>query len=126
MKVAFQGELGAFSQQAIRQLLGAKARPQPRQRFDEVYTALESGTVDAAVVPIENTLHGSIYENYDLILKHNFVITAETSLRVVHNLIAPPGITFRQVRKIYSHPVAINQCLDFFARHKSIEQIGRA
>jgi len=122
MKAAFQGELGAFSQQAIRQLLGAKARPEPCQRWDEVYSALESGEVDAAVVPIENTLHGSVYENYDLILKHNFVITAETNVRIVHNLIAPPGTTFRQVRKVYSHPVAINQCLDFFTRHKSLER----
>jgi len=122
MKVAFQGELGAFSQQAIRQLLGVKARPQPRQRFDEVYTALESGDVDAAVVPIENTLRGSIYENYDLILKHDFVITAETSVRIVHHLIAPPGISFRQVRKVYSHPVAIDQGIDFFTRHKSIQR----
>src|SRR2546423_5755452 len=122
MKVAFQGELGAFSQQAIRQLLGTKARPQPRPRFDEVYTALEAGEVDAAVVPVENTLHGSVYENYDLILKHDFVVTGETSVRVVLNLIAPPGITFRQVRKVYSHPVALNQCLDFFTRHKSIER----
>src|SRR5258708_10821333 len=122
MKVAFQGELGAFSQQAIRQLLGARARPHARQRFDEAYTALAAGDVDAAVVPIENTLHGSIHENYDLILKHDFVITAETSVRIVHNLIAPPGLTFRQVRKVFSHPVAINQCLDFFAQHASIER----
>src|SRR5262245_43257019 len=106
MRVAFQGELGAFSQQAIRQLLGTRARPQPHQRFDEVYTALESGLADAAVVPIENTLHGSVYENYDLILKHDFVVTGETSVRVVLNLIAPPGMALRQVRKVYSHPVA--------------------
>jgi prephenate dehydratase len=122
MKVAFQGELGAFSQQAIVQLLGRAAKPQPRQRFDEVYLALQAGAVDAAVVPVENTLHGSVYENYDLILKHDFVITAETSVRVVHNLIAPPGLAFAQVRRVYSHPVALNQCLDFFAKHPMIQR----
>jgi prephenate dehydratase len=122
MKIAFQGELGAFSQQAIQQLLGAKARPVPHARFDQVFAALDKGSVDAAAIPIENTLHGSIHENYDLLLKYDFAITAETSVRIVHNLIAPPGLTFAQVRTAYSHPVAINQCLDFFAKYKRIKR----
>jgi prephenate dehydratase len=123
MKVAFQGELGAFSQQAIRQLLGPRAEPAPYQRFDEVFAALRGEKVDAAVLPIENTLHGSVHENYDLLLRYDFEITAETSVRIVHNLIAPPGVTFEQVRKVYSHPVALNQCLDFFRRHKRVERV---
>jgi prephenate dehydratase len=123
MKVAFQGELGAFSQQAIRQLLGERAKPVPRQRFDEVFAALATRAVEAAVLPIENTLAGSVHENYDLLLKFDFEITAETSVRIVHNLIAPAGTTFPQVRKVYSHPVALNQCLDFFARHPRVERI---
>jgi prephenate dehydratase len=123
MKVAFQGELGAFSQQAIRQLLGARAEPAPYQRFDEVFAALRSKKVSAAVLPIENTLHGSVHENYDLLLRYDFEITAETSVRIVHNLIAPPGVSFERVRKVYSHPVALNQCLDFFRRHKRIDRV---
>jgi prephenate dehydratase len=123
MKVAFQGELGAFSQQAIRQLLGARAEPAPYQRFDEVFGALRGKKVSAAVLPIENTLHGSVHENYDLLLRYNFEITAETSVRIVHNLIAPPGVPFEKVRKVYSHPVALNQCLDFFRRHKRIDPV---
>lgn len=123
MKVAFQGELGAFSQQAIRQLLGASAEPAPYQRFDEVFAALRGKKVGAAVLPIENTLHGSVHENYDLLLRYDFEITAETSVRIVHNLIAPPGVTFERVRKVYSHPVALNQCLDFFRRHKRVERV---
>jgi len=122
MRAAFQGELGAFSQQAIAQLLGPKARPIAQPWFDQVFAALASGDVDAAVVPIENTLHGSIHENYDLLLKHDFVITGETSVRIVHNLIAPPGVTFSKVTRIYSHPVALNQCLDFLAAHKNIQR----
>jgi prephenate dehydratase len=122
-RVAFQGELGAFSQQAIRQFLGERARPVPRQRFDEVFAALAAKEVDAAAVPIENTLAGSVHENYDLLLKYDFEITAETSVRIVHNLIAPPGVTFRQIRKAYSHPVALSQCLDFFLRHPRIERV---
>jgi prephenate dehydratase len=123
MKVAFQGELGAFSQEAIRQLLGSKARPVACQRFDEVFAALEQRRVPAAVIPMENTLHGSVHENYDLLLKHDFTITAETNVRIVHHLIAPSGTAFAQVRKVYSHPVALNQCLDFFERHKRIERV---
>ena len=122
MRVGFQGELGAFSQQAIQQLLGTRARPVPHARFDQVFAALDKGLVDAAALPIENTLHGSIHENYDLLLKYDFAITAETNVRIVHNLIAPPALSFARVRKVYSHPVAINQCLDFFARHKRIER----
>lgn len=123
MKVAFQGELGAFSQQAIVQLLGPRAQPVPRQRFDEVFAALRAGEVDAAALPIENTLAGSVHENYDLLLKYDFEITAETSVRIVHNLIAPPGVKFSAIRRVYSHPVALNQCLDFFARHKRIASV---
>jgi prephenate dehydratase len=123
MKIAFQGELGAFSQQAIRQLLGPRAEPAPYQRFDEVFAALRGKKVDAAVLPIENTLHGSVHENYDLLLRYDFEITAETNVRIVHNLIAPPGVTFDRLRKVYSHPVALNQCLDFFRQHKRIQRV---
>ena len=123
IRAAFQGELGAFSQQAIRQLLGERAEPFPCQRFDQVFAALKRGEVHAAIVPIENTLAGSVHENYDLLLKFDFEITGETSVRIVHNLIAAPGMTFRQIRRVYSHPVALNQCLDFFLRHAAIERI---
>lgn len=122
MKAAFQGELGAFSQQAILQLLGPKARPIAQPQFDDVFAALANHEVDAAVIPIENTLYGSIHGNYDRLLKNDFVITAETSVRIVHNLIAPPGVTFAQVRKVYSHQVALDQCLDFFASNKQIQR----
>ena len=123
ISAAFQGELGAFSQTAIRQLLGPRARPVPYERFDKVFAALKAKKADVAVVPLENTLAGSVHENYDLLLKYPFVITAETNVRVVHNLIAPPGVNFDAVRRVYSHPVALNQCLDFFARHPKIERV---
>ncbi len=87
-----------------------------------MFAALKEGSVDCAVVPIENTLHGSVYENYDLLLKYDFVICAETSVRIVHNLIAPDGVRVRDVRKVYSHPVALNQCLDFFTRNPQMER----
>ena len=120
---AFQGELGAFSQQAIRQLLGMQAEPVARPRFDAVFSALKAGEVDVAVIPLENTLAGSVHENYDLLLKFPFEITAETSVRVIHNLIAPPGVPFRKIRRAFSHPVALNQCLDFFVKYPQVEKV---
>lgn len=122
-KIAFQGEPGAFSQQAIRQLLGEAVEPLPCQRFDEVFQTLDKDGAAGAVIPIENTLHGSVHENYDHLLNFNFTITAETNVRIVHNLIAPPGVAFSRIRRVFSHPVALNQCLEFFARHPRIERV---
>ena len=122
MKVAFQGELGAFSQEAVRQLAGVRAKSQPRERFERVFASLGAGEVDAAALPIENTLAGSVHENYDLLLKYDFEITAETNVRIVHHLIAPPGVPFDSIRLVYSHPVALDQCQDFFARHRRLER----
>jgi prephenate dehydratase len=121
--IGFQGELGAFSQQAIHQLLGKRVKPVPHQRFDQVFAALAAGSIDVAVVPLENTLAGSVHDNFDLLLKYPFEITAETSVRVIHNLIAPPGTTFRAVRNVYSHPVALGQCLDFFASNPQMNRV---
>ena len=74
----------------------------PCQRFEELYTNLRDGLVDAAVVPIENTLHGSVHENYDHLLQFELPITAETQVRIVHNLIAAPGVRPEHVKKVYS------------------------
>jgi prephenate dehydratase len=74
-------------------------------------------------VPIENTLAGSVHENYDHLVNFELPIVAETSVRIVHNLIAPKGVKFSQIKRAFSHPVALNQCLDFFARNPQIERI---
>ena len=122
-KVAFQGEKGAFSQMAVQQLLGPKVEVAPCQRFEEVFQKLARGTVTAAVIPIENTLHGSVHENYDHLLEYKLPIVAETNVRIIHNLIVLPGVTFKKVRRVYSHPVALNQCLRFFAAHPQLEKV---
>jgi prephenate dehydratase len=122
-KVAFQGEKGAFSQVAILQLMGSNVRVLPCQRFEEVFESLEARRADAAVVPIENTLHGSVHENYDHLLNFNLPIVGETNVRVAHNLIARPGIRFSDIRKVYSHPVALNQCLNFFTSNPQLERV---
>ncbi len=122
-RIAFQGERGAFSEEAARKLLGDGIDFLPCQRFEDVFRSLKAGEVDAAVIPIENTLHGSVHENYDHLLHYELPILGETSVRIVHNLIAPPGISFAKIRRVYSHPVALNQCLDFFARNPKIEKV---
>ena len=123
VKVGFQGELGAFSQEAVRQLLGERAKVVPFQRFEEVFRALDRGETDASVIPIENTLAGSVHENYDHLLHFDVKIVAETSVRIVHNLMAAPGVRFRDIRRVYSHPVALNQCLQFFTDHPEVERV---
>jgi prephenate dehydratase len=122
-QVAFQGEKGAFSQEAARQLLGENIEVLPCQRFEEVFIRLRDNRASAAVVPIENTLAGSVHENYDHLLHFEFRIVAETNVRINHNLIALPGVTFRKIRRVYSHPVALNQCLDFFTKHPELERV---
>ena len=120
-RIGFQGALGAFSQEAVVQLLGNKVEVVPLARFEDVFRALVRRKIDGAVIPIENTLAGSVHENYDHLLHFDVRIAAETSVRIIHNLIAPPGIGLKDIRKVYSHPVALNQCLKFFARHRKME-----
>jgi prephenate dehydratase len=122
MTAAFQGEPGAFSEMAARQLLGDQVQVLPCQKFTDVFQSLESGKVQAAVIPIENSLHGSVHENYDHLLHHELPIVGETNVRIVHNLIVPPGVTFKKIRRVYSHPVALNQCLRFFEQHPELEK----
>ena len=122
-RIGIQGELGAFSQEAVRQLLGSHGQVVPFPTFETVFRSLRAGKIDAAVIPVENTLAGSVHENYDHLLHFDVRIAAETNVRIVHNLIAPPGVRFADIRKVYSHQVALNQCLKFFGRHRKIERI---
>lgn len=122
-RIAFQGERGAFSEEAARKLLGPRIRVLPCQRFEDVFRSLKNGRATGAVIPIENTLAGSVHENYDHLQRFNLPIAAETSVRIMHNLIAAKGVKFKGIRRVFSHPVALNQCLDFFARNPEIERV---
>ena len=122
MKVAIQGEAGAFSHEAARRLVPGCSIV-PCARSAEVFDRLKRGSVPVAVIPIENSLAGSVAEHFDLLLTHNFFIQREFRLRIVHNLIAPPGVKLSQVRRAFSHPVALDQCRDFFRRHPHIEPV---
>src|SRR5580698_4474956 len=121
--IAFQGARGAFSEEAARKLVGADIAVLPCERFEDVFKNLKSGAVAGAAVPIENTLAGSVHENYDHLVSFELPIVAETSVRIVHNLMAPQGVPFSKIRRVFSHPVALNQCLDFFAKNPQIERI---
>ena len=120
--IAFQGERGAFSQEATRRLCGPDVDVLPCPRFEDLFRGLKDGRAAGAVVPIENTLAGSVHENYDHLVNFELPIVAETSVRIVHNLIARKGVKFSQIKRVFSHPVALNQCLDFFAKNPQIER----
>jgi prephenate dehydratase len=121
-RAAFQGEFGAFSQVAVQQLAGEDCRPVPMQSFEEVFVSVVNGKCHCAVIPIENTLHGSVHENYDHLIKYDLPIRGETFVRIVHNLIVPPEVKFSGIRRVYSHPVALNQCRRFFEENPQIEK----
>jgi prephenate dehydratase len=121
--IAFQGERGAFSEEATRNLCGPGAQVLPCTRFEDLFRNLKEGRAAGAVVPIENTLAGSVHENYDHLVNFELPIVAETSVRIVHNLMALPGVKFSQIKRVYSHPVALNQCLDFFAKNPRMERV---
>ena len=123
LRAAFQGERGAFSEEASRRLLGAEVEAVAHRSFDEMFEAVASGAADCAMAPIENTLAGSVIRNYDLLLDFDLTIVGEVVLRVVHNLIAPPGVGAADIKRIYSHPVALAQCGRFFAAHPQFEVI---
>lgn len=124
MKIAIQGELGSNSHMATMSMLGNEVPDLsifPCNVSAEVMARVLSGDVDAAVLPIENSLHGSVAEHYDLLLELNVRIERESLLRIRHNLIAAPGVLLDQIRRVISHPVALSQCRKFLASHPQFE-----
>ncbi len=122
--IAFQGELGAFSQEASRRIFGPAVKPLPCVTFDEVFEAVLGKRAGLAVIPIENSLAGSIHENFDLLSRHPLEAIAETFVRIEHNLIVHRGTTLRQVERIYSHPVALAQCRRILRKLKRAEKVA--
>lgn len=115
MRVAFQGEPGAYSEQAVYDFFGA-ANAAPCETFEAAFDAVVSGACEAALIPIENSLAGSVHQNYDLLLRHNLHIVGEYFLRVRHCLIALPGVEKADLRKAISHPQALAQCAAYLRR----------
>ncbi|MBI5950995.1 MAG: bifunctional chorismate mutase/prephenate dehydratase, partial [Chloroflexi bacterium] len=116
MKVAFQGEPGAYSEQAVFNYFG-ETETLPCESFDAMFDSVVSGESDAALAPIENSLAGSIHQNYDLLLRHDLHIVGEYFLRVQHCLITNPGVKMEDVKKAISHPQALGQCAGYLRSH---------
>ena len=121
--VAIQGEAGSFSHAAAREVLGADVRLVPCPTFEDLFRAVESGQATRGVVPIENSLAGSVYEAYDALGAHALHVVGETQVRVRHCLVVRPGTTLGDVRKVASHPVALAQCRRFFVEHPTVAAV---
>jgi prephenate dehydratase len=122
MKVAIQGERGSFSHQAALKLLPG-VDVLACSRSGEVFDALDSGRAGAAVIPVENTLAGPVGEHLDLLRERKVFVQRELHLRIEHNLIAAPGTKLKEIRQVLSHPVALDQCRNFFRSHPGVGAI---
>jgi prephenate dehydratase len=123
MKIAYQGEPGAFSEAAARRV-EPDAQLLPCRSFDEVFDAVQAGTAAYGVLPIENSIGGSIHRNYDLLLERTLPIVAEVELPVIHHLLALPGATLDGLRRVYSHPQGLAQCERFLRTLSNVEIIA--
>ena len=123
MRIAYQGEPGAFSEAAARQV-NAEAQLVPCKSFEDVFAAVTGGPANYGVLPIENSIGGSIHRNFDLMLEHEIPIVGELEVAVVHHLLALPGVALGQVKRVYSHPQALAQCDRFLRTLTGVEIIA--
>ena len=119
--VAFQGEFGAYSEQAARAYFNQELELLPQPSFRALFSALDCGKADFAVVPIENSLAGSVHENYDYLLEHRLPIIGEIILHISHNLMVFPGVKKDEIRRVISHPQALGQCRHFLEEWNGLQ-----
>ena len=123
-RVAFQGERGAFSEEAAVKLLGEEITLVPRPTFEAAFNAIADGAADYILAPIENSLAGSVHRSFDLLVDSPLNILAEVIIPIAHNLIAAPGARFEGITVVESHPVALAQCEQFFSAHPRLKRIA--
>lgn len=124
-EAAYQGVPAAFGEEATIAFVGGSARTLACRTFADVFAAVIDRRARRGVVPIENTLVGSVHDNHDLLTTHDDVrIVGETVLRIAHALIAPPGVALADVRRVHSHPVALGQCEELFRGHPELEPVA--
>src|SRR3989442_275380 len=123
MRIGYQGEPGAFSEAAARRV-DPDAQLVPFRSFEEVFDAVNGGAASYGVLPIENSIGGSIHRNYDLLLSHELPIVGEVELPVVHHLLALPGVTLDGLKRVYTHPQGLAQCERFLGTLKGVEVIA--
>jgi prephenate dehydratase len=122
--VAYQGEPGAFSEQAARAFFSKDVETKPVATFRDVFRFVEGGRLRAGIIPIENSLVGSVHENYDLLLRHRLYIVGEIKLRIEQHLMALPGVSLRRLRFVYSHPQALGQCEQFLRTLRNVSVVA--
>jgi prephenate dehydratase len=122
-RIAFQGERGAFSEEAAVKLLGEDIQLVSRPTFETMYSSIHDGVADYILAPIENSLAGSVHRSYDLLISGGLQIRAEVVIPIVHNLIGVPGSVLEGITQVSSHPVALAQCERFFASHPGIKKV---
>src|SRR5262245_46752360 len=120
---AYQGTRGSNSEDACIDLLSPAAKLLPRTTLEDVFNAVSHGEARCGVVPVENTLAGSIHRCFDLLFEHDLKIIGETVRHILFAVIAPPGVALSDVRKALSHPVALAQCETFFREHPQIQPV---
>jgi len=123
-RVAFQGERGAFSEEAAVKLLGEEITLVPRPTFEAAFNAIADRAADYILAPIENSLAGSVHRSFDLLVDSPLNILAEVIIPIAHNLIAAPGAKFEQIAVVESHPVALAQCEQFFSAYPRLKRIA--
>ncbi|HEV8345990.1 MAG TPA: prephenate dehydratase [Vicinamibacterales bacterium] len=123
MRIGYQGEPGAFSEAAARRV-DTDAQLVPLRSFEEVFDAVNGGQTTYGVLPIENSIGGSIHRNYDLLLSNEVPIVGEVELPVIHHLLAVPGATLDGLKRVYSHPQGLAQCERFLRTLKNVEVIA--
>ena len=123
MRVAFQGEWGAYSEEAIVSHWGDGAEPMPRPYLHDVFDSVEKGEAEVGLVPVENSIEGTVTRTLDLLYERPLKILDETVLRVRHCLVANPGVKLEDVKRVHSHPQALGQCRIFLERH-GYEPVG--
>ena len=123
-RIAFQGERGAFSEEAVVELLGEEIELVPCRTFELLFAAVSRGEADRALAPIENSLAGSVHRTYDLLLEHSLFIIAEVVIPITHNLIGCADSSLGGITAVESHPVALAQCERFFAAYPKIKRIA--
>ncbi|MDY6989069.1 MAG: 3-deoxy-7-phosphoheptulonate synthase [Thermodesulfobacteriota bacterium] len=123
-RAGFLGEIGTFSHRACTQYFGPKVSAVPMSSFRAIFEAVKEGETDFGVVPLENSLTGSIHENYDLLLEHDLKIIGEITLRIMHHLVGHPGAKIEDVTRVFSHPQVFQQCRQFLDRHENWELVS--
>ena len=124
MRVAFQGEPGAYSEEAVRAFFGVDAEPVPRRSFEDVAESVLRGETERGLLPVENTLAGTVAGSYDVLAAGELEVVGEVVRPIRHCLLGLPGSRVSGLARVLSHPVALAQCTEFFRRHPEVEAVA--